>query len=460
MKFYQALDLQPKEIVTFVGAGGKTAALLCLARELAARGRRVVAAPTTKMLASQLRQLAEPVIDEAPARLAARVANRLQETNLVTCGAGVTSEGKVTGLAAAAVAALATLDSDYLLLEGDGAAGALLKAPAAHEPVIPPVTTLVVTVAGLPVLGRPLAAPFIHRPHLVAGLLGRQEGDRLTATDVARLLIHPAGGRKGVPPGARWAVLLNQAESYAARQAGREVAAAVLAPTSHLPPPTSINRVILGAVATPAPVRQVIPATAGPAGPVGIIVLAAGAGERLGGGKQLLAIAGEAMVRRVVRTVLAALPGNVVAVLGYEAAGVAAALEGLPVNIAINPDYRRGLSTSLQAGLAALAPENRAALFVLADQPGITPEVLRRLAGAYQQGGKKIVVPVYRGRRGNPVLIARELWPLIMALEGDVGAREIIRAHPEEVLTVEVDCPGVVQDIDTPADYQAWVTEP
>jgi len=450
MRLYQALGLQAREIITVVGAGGKTSALICLARELAAAGRRVVVAPTTKMLLSQLRQLAEPVITSDTASLAAGVATGLKRGNLVTCGSGVTDQGKVKGLDAAGVTALAELDIDYLLLEGDGAAGALLKVPAGHEPVIPPVTTMVVTVAGLPVLGRPLAAPFVHRPRLAAGLLGREEGFLVTAHDVARLLVHPRGGRKGVPPAARWVVLLNQAEDYGLLRAGRSVAGAVFAAGG--------EKVILGAVATPAPVRQVIlrQATRTPA-PVGLVVLAAGAGERFGGGKQLLSIAGQPMVRRVVATALAALPGNVVVVLGHEAGRVVAALEGLRVNLAYNPGYRQGLSTSLQTGLAALGPESRAALFVLADQPGVTPEVITRLCDAYRQGGKKIIVPVYQGRRGNPVLIDRALWPEIMAQQGDVGAREIIRVHPEEVLAVEVDCPGVVQDIDTPADYQDWL---
>ncbi|QGP91239.1 Bifunctional protein GlmU [Neomoorella glycerini] len=470
MRLYQALGLQAKEIITVVGAGGKTSALICLARELAAVGHRVVVAPTTKMLLSQLRQLAEPVITRDTASLAAGVAAGLKRENLVTCGSGITDQGKVAGLDAAGVAALADLDIDYLLLEGDGAAGALLKAPAGHEPVIPPVTTLVVTVAGLPVLGRPLSLPFVHRPRLAAGLLGREEGSLVTAHDVARLLAHPHGGRKGVPPAARWVVLLNQAESYTALQAGREIAGAILAAgddgvitdvtaISFTGGTRTINRVVLGAVATPAPVRQVLLRQAVPPGPVGVIVLAAGAGERYGGDKQLLSIAGQPMVRRAVATALAAVPGNVVVVLGHEAGRVAAALGGLAVNIAYNPGYRRGLSTSLQAGLAALGPESRAALFVLADQPGVTPEVITKLAGAYRQEGKKIIAPVYQGRRGNPVLIDRALWPEILALQGDVGAREIIRAHPEEVLTVAVDCPGIVKDIDTPSDYQAWLEE-
>ncbi|WP_338825884.1 Bifunctional protein GlmU [Moorella thermoacetica] len=451
MQLRQALDLQAKEIITMVGAGGKTSALICLARELAAAGKRVIVAPTTRMLPGQLSRLAEPILNSDGNCLTKTVKYRLQRENLITCGSGIDDRGKVIGLDAATVAALGDLDVDYLLLEGDGAAGALLKAPAAHEPVIPPVTTMVIAVAGLPVLGQPLAPPFVHRPRLVAGLLGRGEDCPLATADVARVLAHPDGGRKGVPPGARWLALLNQAEGYDLLRRGREVAAAIFNAGG--------EKVILGAVATANPVRQVLGGPDPPAGKVGVIVLAAGAGERMGGGKLLLPLKGQPLVRRVVLTALEAAGDKVVVVLGHESDKMAAALAGLKVDLAINPAYRLGLSTSLQAGLAALPPRTLAALFVLADQPGVTPAVLRQLLEAYRPGGRRIIVPVYRGRRGNPVLIDRGLWPQILNLKGDIGAREIIREYPEEVLPVEVSCPGIFQDIDTPADYRAWLHE-
>lgn len=444
----EVLGLKEREIVTFVGAGGKTSALICLARELMDAGKRVVVAPTTKMLLSQLRQLNEPVIAAATDDLTQAVGTRLKKENIVTCGRAVNGQGKVIGLNAADVRALAALDADYILLEGDGAAGALLKVPAEHEPVVPPDTTLVVTVAGLQVLGRPLAPPFVHRSHLAAALLDRTVESKVTVEDMALLLLHPRGGRKGIPEAARWAVLLNGAENRELLLQARDIAARIIEGSG--------ARVIVGAVATPVPVRQVIVREGGT---VGIVVLAAGAGERFGGGKQLLSLDGQPMVRRVADITLAATEGEVVVVLGYEPRKVAAALTGLHVNLVYNPNYRLGLSTSLQAGLTALGPECRAAIFVLADQPGITPAVINKLMGVYRQGGKKIIVPVYQGKRGNPVLLDRSLWPQVMALQGDVGGREIIKAYPCEVQEVEVDCPGVLCDIDTPADYCAWLKE-
>jgi molybdenum cofactor cytidylyltransferase len=285
----------------------------------------------------------------------------------------------------------------------------------------------------------------------VADLAGKEQGVLLAASDLTRVLLHPAGGRKAVPGTARWAVLLNQAEDYQRLITGQAMAAEIL---KH-----GCDRVILGAVATSYPVRQLLPGEAARPGPVGIIVLAAGSGERLGRVKQLLPLGGRPLVRQTVTNVLAAGLGPTVVVTGYEAGRVAAALAGLPLNIAVNPDYLQGMSTSLKIGLAAQPPRIKAALFVLADQPGVTALVLQRLVEAYMQSGKKIVVPLYRGRRGNPVLIDRELWPLLLQLEGDIGAREVIKSYPQEVLTVAVDCPGILKDIDTMTDYQQWLQE-
>ncbi|NLW07293.1 MAG: molybdenum cofactor cytidylyltransferase [Clostridia bacterium] len=449
MQLHQALNLKEQEVIAFVGAGGKTSALVCLARELAAVGKRVVVAPTTKMFLSQLEQLADPIIASDSRLLAEQVQKRLKYEHLLTCASGVNRQGKATGLDEAAVAALKELDIDYLLLEADGAAGAWFKAPAGHEPVIPPQTTLVVTLAGLKVIGSPLARPYVYRSEIVAELSGKEQGALLAAADLTRVLLHPAGGRKAVPATARWAVLLNQAEDYDLLAAGRAMATEILK--------DGCDRVILGAVATSYPVRQLLPAAATRPGPVGIIVLAAGSGERLGRVKQLLPLGGHPLVRRTLTNVLAADLGPTVVVTGYEAERVAAALAGLPVNIAVNPQYRRGLSASLKAGLAAQPPDMQAAFFVLADQPGVTAQVMQQLAAAYLKNNKKIVAPAYRGQRGNPVLIDRKLWPLLLQLEGDTGAREVIKSHPQELLTVEVDCPGVLKDIDTMADYRQWL---
>ena len=186
---------------------------------------------------------------------------------------------------------------------------------------------------------------------------------------------------------------------------------------------------------------------------IAAIVLAAGGSARMGQSKQLLPINGQPMVRRVTATVCAANLAQVVVVTGAQAEAVREALAGLPAEIVVNEAWAEGLSRSLRLGLRALRPEIQAALMVLADQPALTPELLNALAKRYRATGAAIVLPVYQGRRGNPVLFDRALFADLLAVEGDQGGRAILTRYASSIERVEVDDPSVLLDIDTRADY-------
>lgn len=186
---------------------------------------------------------------------------------------------------------------------------------------------------------------------------------------------------------------------------------------------------------------------------IAAVVLAAGAASRMGRPKQLLPLAGQPLVRHVAHAACTSTAHEVVVVTGAESAAVAAAVADLPLRVVYNPDWPAGQSASLKTGLAALAPEARAAIFLLADQPQVTPELINTIIGAYRQGGGSIALPVAAGRRGNPVLFDLTRWrPALMALAGDQGARGIIDANPGEVTTVDAPVEAFF-DIDTPEDY-------
>ncbi|MGD8626447.1 MAG: nucleotidyltransferase family protein, partial [Anaerolineae bacterium] len=160
--------------------------------------------------------------------------------------------------------------------------------------------------------------------------------------------------------------------------------------------------------------------------PVAAVVLAAGRAARMGQLKQLLPVAGEPMVRRVVGAVCAAGLAQVVVVVGAQAGAVTGALADLAVDVAYNERWREGMSSSLRAGLEALRPEVEAALIVLADQPGLTPGLLHKLVDHYRATQAPIVAPFYGGRRGNPVLFDRELFPELGDVAGDRGGRQLL----------------------------------
>jgi molybdenum cofactor cytidylyltransferase len=164
------------------------------------------------------------------------------------------------------------------------------------------------------------------------------------------------------------------------------------------------------------------------------------------------------MVRWAAEALVGAGLDPVVAVLGLEAARVAGALEGLPFRLVDNPRYRSGQASSLGAGIEALPADCRAAAVALGDMPCVTPALVANLVSAYRSGGRGIVLPVYNGRRGHPVLFDLERYRAeLLSLSGDEGGRSLLARHPEDVLEVVVDDPGAVLDVDTPDAYEKLV---
>ncbi len=186
------------------------------------------------------------------------------------------------------------------------------------------------------------------------------------------------------------------------------------------------------------------------------VILAAGTSSRFAGAsepKQLLELDGRPLLRRVAEAALGSRLAEVVAVLGHAADRVAGALSGLEVRTVENPDYRRGQSTSVRAGLASVAPAARAVLFLPADQPLVSSRLIDRLIETWEAGAG-IAVPVCAGERGAPVLFDRAFFAELAALEGDAGGRRLLPRHPDEIVEVEVEDPAELADVDTVDDLR------
>ena len=173
---------------------------------------------------------------------------------------------------------------------------------------------------------------------------------------------------------------------------------------------------------------------------------------------QLLPVHGEPLIRHTLRRVLASSLDQVILVVGHEAEKVRTAVADLPVSVVFNPDAAAGQSTSVRAGLTALSPDFRAAVFILGDQPGVDPDVIDTLIIAWRESGAPVVVPRYGDRMGNPVLFDRRVFPELAALEGDTGARPVVRAYDDsgELHVASVAGPAP-PDVDTEADYAALI---
>jgi molybdenum cofactor cytidylyltransferase len=187
------------------------------------------------------------------------------------------------------------------------------------------------------------------------------------------------------------------------------------------------------------------------------IVLAAGRSSRLGRPKQLLPLQGEPLLRFTLQRILTTSLDVVYVVLGHHTDEIAAAIADLPVRIVHNPHAERGQSTSVLAGLRAVAAtEPGAVMILLGDQPQISPAVVDALIARWQESHARIVAPRYADGLGNPILFDRAVLPEFTALSGDTGARAIVRANQQsgDISLVEVNAPAP-RDVDTEADYAA-----
>jgi len=184
------------------------------------------------------------------------------------------------------------------------------------------------------------------------------------------------------------------------------------------------------------------------------LVLAAGAGTRLGRPKALVEVGGQLLVDRAVRVLADAGCDPIVVVLGASAADVVAAAALDHAIVVVNDGWAAGMGSSLRCGLAAVSDLGADdAVVLLVDQPRVGAEHVRRLLG--RRGERAAVVALYGGEPRNPALLAASIWPAVCELAvGDVGARAWMRAHPDEVLAVACDDLGGDIDIDTAADLR------
>jgi molybdenum cofactor cytidylyltransferase len=186
----------------------------------------------------------------------------------------------------------------------------------------------------------------------------------------------------------------------------------------------------------------------------------------MGQNKLLMPFGDKSLIEHAVDTLRASDVDEIVVVLGHEAGRVRSRLEGHEnerhrLNFVHNPDYWEGLSTSVRAGMDAVAKGADAIMIYLADQPLLESHEIQRLIHAFaeaKRGGKNIVVPFFGNQRGNPVILDSSYRRMALDIAGDVGCRRIIKNHPDQVFAVQMETDHVVRDVDTPEDFESiWI---
>jgi molybdenum cofactor cytidylyltransferase len=452
MELIKALRLEDAPKIAFVGAGGKTTAIFQIAGGYT---RPVIVTTSTHFSVDQTRQGDHHFIIRSVEDLFEFEDKRPLGINIIT---GPISSGRGMGLSFESLSWLdrwCSLNKVPLLIEADGSRRLSIKAPALHEPAIPPFVDTVLVFVGMGAVGKPLTSEWVHRPEFFAALSGLKIGDPIEVEAVIKMLTHPDGGLKNVPEGARLVSVLNQADTVELRELSSS-AAGKLFPDYQVVISSSLNPDVLPQATEGKSISRLSKQYAGGVHsvhePIAGIILAAGGARRFGTQKQLLPWHGKPLVRHVACKALEAGLNPVVLVVGAESDRITSAVADLPIKINYNPDWESGQGTSVRIGVNTLPSHTGGALFLLADQPQIPTQLIDRLITLHAETLAPITAPWVGGRQTNPTLFDKVLFPELMRLAGDAGGRQLFSHH--EIKRVPWRDSNILLDVDTPEDYK------
>ena len=183
------------------------------------------------------------------------------------------------------------------------------------------------------------------------------------------------------------------------------------------------------------------------------VVLAAGESKRMGEQKLLLPWGEKTMIEEVIGHLLESKVNEILVVLGADSRRVEKRIRHMPVKITVNPHYKKGMLSSVQWGFEQTGKDVRGILVCLGDQPLIPVFVIDRIIDSYKESKKGIIIPVYKKKRGHPVLINAEYMEEVETLDVNIGLRALMRRHPQDICEVDVDTPAILKDIDNKDDY-------
>jgi molybdenum cofactor cytidylyltransferase len=192
---------------------------------------------------------------------------------------------------------------------------------------------------------------------------------------------------------------------------------------------------------------------------ISAILLAAGESRRMGDFKQLLQFKGKPFVACCVDTLLAAGVAEILVVTGHREKEVREAIGQRRVKFIFNADYQAGMSSSIVSGAAALDEKTTAILIALADQPQIDAGLVKKVIAVFETQQPLLVVPTFENRRGHPIILSAKLKAEILAIDPNIGLRQVVEAHKDEIFYLEVADQAVLLDFDYPQDYERLVRE-
>lgn len=454
-KLFCPLDVQPGDIIAFVGAGGKTSLMLTLAEELFNAGSKIAVTATTKMGKGEYSEHSEVIVEYDIAdisKLIMKVLDVLSKKRIPLLFSGVDEDhNRLLGLGPSTVDRLANV-VDNLLIEADGGRGKPFKIPRTHEPVVPECVNKLCIVVGADAIGQPVDDENFYNADGMAKL-GARRGELLTPALLRRLLFHPSGYLRYKTDNRKIFLLLNKCDDLDKVNNTEDITQELF----H----NSVEKIILTSTQTFPSVKLIVDNSNKK---ISGVILAAGESTRFAGPKQCADIEGRTLLAHVTNLALESKLDEIIIVVGYKKKDVIKSLGELLNNerltIVENLEYKSGMSTSLKASLKVLHDRTDAIMFILGDQPKITQGILDKLIDAYKYSNAQLCMPMINTscgkRHGHPIIIGRKLYPELLQIIGDIGAREVVKKYRQYAKLVELDDSSSQFQINTKDDLREY----
>ncbi|PKO07576.1 MAG: putative selenium-dependent hydroxylase accessory protein YqeC [Chloroflexi bacterium HGW-Chloroflexi-3] len=431
LKLFSATDQ-----VAWVGAGGKTSLIFAVAHELFPE--KCVITTTTKMSRSEIEFVDQPIkiseFDHFDV-------NRINNITLIYKSFAENEEGKITGFKSDELKALS--DTLYhhqipLLIEADGSKRKSCKFPGDHEPNIPSFVNKVCIVVGISAFGKPLTEEFFHRPEEIARALNISIGEIITADHIFQIIIHPDGGLKNIPDQAEKILFLHQADYLTDNKEINDLALRLKG---------FYDQVLLSEIKSGSLYIHAH------WGKIGCVILAAGSGSRFGGPKQLAIFKEKTFIENVIETTQSVYFQDRVVILGSYFEAIRSIINKYEINNLNNVEWENGQATSVKLGVSYfLKVPVDAIIFLLVDQPQITPKMINNVLNLFAYQKPKIIVHNYKGENRHPILFSKDTFQELLNIQGDRGGRQLFDKFSPFQINLEDDY--LALDIDTIEDLK------
>ena len=440
----KALDIDTDRypVLSVVGGGGKTSLIFRIMEELTAAGKKVLITTTTHMAYEPDRPFAEDgdMIS---------IKQNLEEYGYTIAASLDREQHKIGALSEEKLKEIKVL-ADVILIEADGAKRYPLKVPASWEPVIWEQTDLVIAVAGMDAIGRPIRE-VCHRSDRVAEFLEKKTEEKITEEDIIKIAISKDGLRKSVD-GRAYRVLLNKADMPGKVPSAEHIARRLKKQEIHTVW-GSLQKKEYGIDDDFETENKKTEILRPEKTKLALIMLAAGNSRRFGSNKLMYEVDGIPMYLRTLRQIWRAaekIPGSrIILVTQSQQMDIINEAKKIGAEILFNLHPERGISSSMQIGLKS-AKDADACLFTVADQPWLTAETIIALYDAFQSENKGMACTVWGEKTGNPCIFSEKYYKELMAISGDKGGKQIIKKHPEDVAYLKISDERELQDVDVP----------